>query len=272
MRTGGTVISATALSYNDVFSELLGAHLSRYPTVPFFFFENGQVVDFMVEEGMVPSPTDAIEVLEKAYSFDVKNIQDGWYCLYEPTHELWVFSRILNSMELERKHNAELQVLKKTLKQYLFDISPREFETLLFNLFRTMNEYEYPVARPMTRDGGYEMCVRFTDPVTNSKDRILIQAKHEDRPVPVSHTREFIGTLDVESRLRRSRLRLRGIMVSLMPPSPDSEAAAQNSNFSIDFLCAEDIVNLMIKHSVGCRETTHSIPIVDNAFWDEVSG
>ena len=61
-----------------------------------------------------------------------------------------------------------------------------------------MPYYETPIARPMSHDGGYDMDVTFRDPVTNTSDRILIQAKNENKPVSVSHTRELIGTLDIE--------------------------------------------------------------------------
>jgi len=254
------------------FSAVLEDHLSRFPTVPSFFIENSSLADFLINEELAKSPIEAIELLESHYSFDAMHVRDEWYCTYEPSHNLWIFNRILSSREAERKEYAECKVLSETLKQYLFDISPRRFEDLIFELFRSMTDYEDPIARPMTRDGGYEMCVCFKDPVTNSRDRILVQAKHENKPVSVSHTRELIGTLAVESRKRGRNKRLRGLLVSLLPPTPDSEAAAEASHYSIDFLTAGDLVKLMIRHNVGCTAENHVITAVDKIFWDELRG
>lgn len=263
-------MTLSKIDQQPVFLAILDNHLSRYQNIPSFFIENDSLADFLVDSNVVESHIGAIELLESHQSFSAKHVRDDWYCTYHPSYDTWVFNRILTPREAEKKEYAECKVLSNTLKQYLFEISPRTFEDLIFELFRSMPDYEDPFPRPMTRDGGYEMCVCFEDPVTNSRDRILIQAKHENKPVSVSHTRELIGTLAVESRKRGRNKRLRGLMISLLPPTPESEAAAENCPYSIDFLSAEDLVKLMIKHNVGCNANNQIISTVDKVFWDEL--
>ena len=253
-----------------IFSAVLEIHLSRFPGVPSFFIENSTLVDFIVNEEIEASTADAVDALDEHISLDVKHVMGDWYCIYEPCQELWMFNRLLTPIESDHKDYAERMILRENLKQHLFDISPREFESFLFELFSTMPDYDDPIARPMSRDGGYEMCVCFKDPVTNTRDRILIQAKHERRPVSVSHTRELIGTLDVESGKNGRHKRIRGLMVSLLPPSPYSEAAAEATHHSIDFLTAEDLVDLMIRYNIGCTTEKAVRNSVDKTFWTEL--
>lgn len=263
---------ATVIMDESIFSLVLENHISRFSTAPSFFIEDSEIIDLIIEEELARTATDAIEILERFHSFEIRIINDEWYCFYEPANELWLFNRLLAPMEFDRRQEAELSTLRQKLRKHLFDLSARQFELLLFDLFRTMPDYEDPVARSMTHDGGYEMDVRFRDPVTNTWDRILIQAKHENKPVPVSHTRELLGTLSIESSRRSRSKRLRGLMISLFPPSPSSEAAADESPFSIDFLSADDLVDLMIRNRVGCKSENIPKSVVDTTFWDEIMG
>ena len=253
------------------FEIALGDHLSTYPSVPSFFLEDSELIEIILGEGIASNTTNAIEVLERCYSFGIRNITDEWYCTYEPAHGLWLFNRVLTPREIDSRNEAEASTTRHRLRKHIFNLTPREFEYLIYELFRASPHYEDPIVRPMSHDGGYEMDVRFTDPITNTRDRILIQAKHVKKAIPVSYTRELIGTLAVESNRGRSK-RLRGLMISLYPPSPCSEAAADNSPHSIDFLSADDIVELMIRNGIGCRKGDDSPPTVDATFWEDLGG
>ena len=257
---------------DSIFQLVLDDHLSRFSSVPSFFIEDTDIIDTMVEEEIVCSVTDAREVLESYYSFETRIINDEWFCTYEPAYEVWQFNRILGPMEYERRQEAELSTLRSKLKSKLFSLTGRQFELLLYDLFYTMPHYQAPIARPMSHDGGYDMDVTFRDPVTNTSDRILIQAKNENKPVSVSHTRELIGTLDIESRRSRNSKRIRGLIISLLPPSVESEKAADASRFSIDFISADTIIDLMIKHNLGCKSKSILKSDFDTTFWNEILG
>lgn len=257
---------------DSIFQMVLNNHLSRFSSVPTFFIEDSDIIDTMIGEEIVCNVTDAREILESYFSFETRIINDEWFCTYEPAYEVWQFNRILGPMEYERRQEAELSTLRSKLKSKLFDLTGRQFEALLYDLFYTMPHYETPVARPMSHDGGYDIDVTFRDPVTNTSDRILIQAKSENKPVSVSHTRELIGTLDIESRRSRNSKRIRGLIISLLPPSVESEMAADASRFSIDFISADTIVNLMIEHNLGCKSVTIQKSDFDTTFWNEIRG
>ena len=100
----------------------------------------------------------------------------------------------------------------------------------------------------------------------------MIQAKHQLKAVPVSHTRELIGTLDVERSKSRGRGKaIRGMMISICPPSVCSEKAASLSSYRIDFLHVGDLVELMVEYNIGCNTLEgHSLAIIDEIYWDEL--
>ena len=252
----------------EFFLELLNSHMSRFSTIPFFFVENCDMVDYIVEEGHSNSEIESKMLLERFCSFEPKHITQDWYLTWEPIKEIWVFRKIPGEQEFEQQRNAADRVLLDALKQFLYQISPRQFELLIFELFRAMGEYRDPLSRPQSRDGGVDMCVRFQDPVTGSEDWILVQIKHEKRALSVTHTREFIGVMDVNSRRFKSR-RIRGIIISLLPASIASERAAEESSHSIDFLSADDIVRLMVKYQVGCKERDFTSLSIDTAFFED---
>jgi len=255
-----------------ILTAVIEAHASRYPSTPFFFMETSELVDFILNEGIEDTEHQAIDALDEHKSMMVRHVLREWYCKYEPCHEIWLFNKAPTRAAQDHTDFIQNEMLKKTLKNQLFDLSPREFEFFLFELFSGIPDYDDPISRPMSRDGGYEMCVCFTDPITNSRDRILVQAKHEKRPLTVSHTRELIGTLDIERTRNGRNKRIRGLMVSLMPPTPASEAAAEATRHSIDFLYAENLVELMIRYNVGCSTEKTVRNFVDTTFWSEIRG
>ena len=255
-----------------VFEFAVSLHKCRAKYVPTFYLDNEEMIELVIDKEIVNSRIDAITYLESKQSSVISIIQDDWYYIYYPFSELWVFNRLLDRREIERRIEAELRVTKFKLRKRVKELSSREFEVLIFDIFHKLEDYEGPTARPQTRDGGFEMDVRFTDPVTKSKERILIQAKHQGKVVPVSHTRELIGTLDVErSKSRGMGKAIRGMMISICPPSLCSERAAALSSYRIDFLDVGDLVELMIEYNIGCNTPEgHSLSIIDEVYWDEL--
>ena len=255
-----------------IFEYAVSLHTRRAKCVPTFYLGNEEMIELLIEKEIVNSRIDAITHLESKQSSIISIIQDGWYYIYHPFSELWVFDRLLDRQGMEKRREAELKVTKFNLKKRIEDLCPKEFEALLFDIFDRLDDYEGPIARPQTRDGGFEMDVRFTDPVTKTKERILIQAKHQLKPVPVSHTRELIGTLDVQRSKSRGRGKaIRGMMISICPPSVCSETAAELSSYRIDFLDVGDLVELMMEYNIGCNPLEgHSLSIIDDVYWDEL--
>ncbi len=251
------------------FQVAIEEHLSAYPSIPSFFLHDSSIIEIILDSGLATDNYEATEVLEQYCSFGIKNINDEWYCTHDPLYGLWIFNRVLTPSELARREEAELSATRNQLRNLIHGLSGTSFEDLIFELFRALPQYEDPIARQRSHDGGYEMDIRFLDPITNTRDRILVQAKHIKKPVSVSHTRELIGTLAVESKRGRAK-RLRGLMISLLPPSPFSEEAADNSPHSIDFLSSNDLVELMITNGIGCRRIGTGPLIVDRTFWKEI--
>ena len=108
----------------EFFLELLDSHLSRFSTIPFFFVENSDMVDYVVTEGHATSEVESKILLERFTSFEPKHITRDWYLTWEPIKEIWVFRKISGENEFEHQQNASYRVLLETMKQFLYEITP----------------------------------------------------------------------------------------------------------------------------------------------------
>lgn len=253
------------------FMSLVSGHESRYSTSPYFIKDTDELIQSYLEEGYCEEYSEATEYFEDFSchqpSFIVSN---NWQINFEILNEVWIFRRSLTEFESERYFDANKNLLQHQIKANIFQLSPNQFEDLIFDIFSVLDPYYHPIRRPQTRDGGYEFTVRYDDPITNSYDRICVQVKHELSSVSVSHVRALIGVLDTTQN-RTGKNRSRGIIVSLKKPSKEAVTSASASSQSVDFLCLERIIELMIENQIGCKNirTTQSI---DNYYWENIGG
>ena len=253
------------------FVSLVSLHTSRYSTSPYFMKDNDDLIQSYLEEGFCNKYLEAVEYFEEVSnqttSFIVSN---NWQINYEILDNIWIFRRSLTEFESERYFDANKNLLIHQIKENIIQLTPNQFEDLIFDIFSALDEYYHPIRRPQTRDGGYEFTVRYSDPITNSYDRICIQVKHEACSVSVSHVRGLIGVLDtIQSRPGKNRSR--GIIVSLKNPSGDALECASNSSKSVDFLSLERIIQLMIANQIGCLNNSVNQHI-DNNYWKNIGG
>lgn len=252
--------------------EYLNNQLKFYPQIQYLVADKDDIINFCLDDELVESRICIEDFLDEFCSLEPKYLGNTWYVSYDPPNESFTFQRPLDMIEFDRRKIIEDIAIRQQIYERLETLTGSEFETLLYDIFDSVPNYSNPIRRPRSRDGGYEMCVTYSDPVTNSKERIIVQAKKLKKPIPVSHTRELIGTLDIESRRNTRYSRIRGIMVGFFPATPDSESAAELSNHSIDFLSANDIVELMMKYKIGCKSEIFEHLTIQNTYWYEIGG
>jgi len=250
----------------QAFHGLINNHIRLWGEIPFFFWRTEDVVGYMTDEEIVLSATEAFCALENATESSETFVLQDWSIQYDFVSETWVFRRRLMGDELLRESNEQLNRVRKSLADNIRDLSPREFELILYEIFVKLDDYEHVSVQPQTHDGGYEMFVRSTDRITGHQDWVLIQAKHQQGPVSVGQVRELIGTLDVETT-RHPERHLRGLMVSIHPPSAKALESARESSTCIDFLDLNSIVNLLIENKIGWIEEPIYYSEIDDGFW-----
>lgn len=254
------------------FIELLEDHESRYSTAPYFIKDNDELVQSHLEGGYSEEYHDSekyfetIAVSQKS-SFIVSSY---WQVNFEIIENVWIFRRTLTEFESEKYHHANNNLLYSSLRENILKLTPFQFENLIFEIFSEIEVYNYPIRRPYSRDGGYEFTVRYSDPITNSFDKICIQVKHEKVSLSVSHTRELIGVLDTIEN-RPTKYRSRGIIVSLQEPSKEARECAKNSSKSVDFISLGRIIELMVDHQIGCKNVC-KVPVLDRDYWSTIGG
>ncbi|MBT4157030.1 MAG: restriction endonuclease [Euryarchaeota archaeon] len=253
------------------FVSLVRDHESRYSTSPYFVKDNDDLIQYYLEEGYSEDYLEAEEYFERISSEQTSFIvSNNWFVIFEVLDNVWIFRRTLTERESEKYYNANNKLLKSLLKENILQLKPFQFEELIFEIFSKLGEYNYPIKRPYSRDGGYEFTVRYNDSITNSFDRICVQVKHEKSPVAVSHTRALIGVLDTIEN-RPSKFRSRGIIVSLQEPSKDARECASHSSKSVDFISINRIIGLMIDNQIGCKNVYMS-RVIDIDYWNSIGG
>jgi hypothetical protein len=254
----------------EAFETLIKEHQSFYGHMRLFYLHSQQFAASLYENEILPSVTDAYELIELETESKSEFIFDDWTITYDLLRELWTFEREIKIYDIQRESEFKSNRVKHELSKRIFSLGPRAFELLLFEIFSAVDEYNDPSIRQQSHDGGYEMFIRTKDPVTRSSCFILVQAKHQSKATSVSQVRELIGTLNVESNQHRDRT-YRGLMVSIKPPTQMAMDAARLSTERIDFLTIDDLVELMVKYKIGWRSLELSFCSVDIEFWKEVS-
>jgi hypothetical protein len=254
--------------YLQTFRELINIHQNRRGQLPSFSYSNDEIADYMVDEEVVKTVTDALFNLEDAKSSTNNLLLDEWFVDYDYVKDEWNFYRTLNTEEISSQSEKRLEIIKRNLSKMIGELTPRDFETLLYDVFAKIDDFDHANIQPQSHDGGYEMFVRSTDKITGHHDWVLIQAKHQKGPVTVSQVRELIGTLDVE-RTKYPERHIRGLMISLNSASEHAIKAAKQSSTSIDFIDAKSLVNLLIMNKIGFEERNYSYPEIDQLYWND---
>jgi restriction endonuclease Mrr len=253
--------------YIYAFEELIQSHLRYYKQVTSFSTPENEIIEIMMEDGVLESELSAQFVLESVKSNDSPIEVNDWFVNFDHFTDEWLFQRILNYTELKVQEKRNEMCLKRELANRVKELSPREFEELLYEIFSRIDDYDHANIQPQSHDGGYEMFVRSTDEITGHHDWILIQAKHQKKSVSISQVRELIGTLDVENYKFPER-QIRGLMISIIPASEYAINAAKKSSFSITFMDLDMLVRLMISKGIGYHKKTIKHSEIDSTYWD----
>jgi restriction endonuclease Mrr len=216
---------------------------------------------------VLESELSAQFVLESVKSNDSPIEVNDWFVNFDYFTDEWLFQRILSYTELKVQERRNEMYLKRELANRVKELSPREFEKLLYEIFSKIDDYDHANIQPQSHDGGYEMFVRSTDEITGHHDWILIQAKHQKKSVSISQVRELIGTLDVENSKYPER-QIRGLMVSITPASKFAINAAKQSSVSIRFMDLNSLVRLMISEGVGFNKKEVVYSEIDSTYWE----
>lgn len=257
--------------FTDVFTELIRYQQDRYADIREFILDSHDVTTVMIEGEHVESETDAMELIE-AFEADFADpyVHDEWIITYTYTTEIWHFSRGLQVHDIETACTGSIRKVKSKLRTEITNLTPRAFERLLFEIFCEVFPNNSPIIQPETHDGGFEMRLFISDPVTDTISTVLVQAKHQSKGVSVAQLRELIGTLDVQSNQHRDK-NFRGLMVSIHPATQPARDAARVSNERIDFLAVDDLVELMIKYEIGWQPTSLTYSRIHPTFWKGVN-
>ena len=250
---------------SNFFEDLVKDHETNFSSSPLFFKSNDEMIQLYVELDFSNNYEDAEEKFDNFESSSLI-IANRWLMRYDLMDGIWIFRRPLDYNESQRYQYNDDLILHSILKEKISKLNPYQFEELILEIFQKIEHYELPIERPISKDGGIEFTVRYSDPITNSSDKIFIQVKKENKAVSVNHTRSFIGVLDIAAR-KTCNIRVRGIIVSIVQPSRESIEAAKNSFHSIDFISLDRIIDLMVSYGIGCQNTG-MLTICDNDFWN----
>lgn len=172
----------------------------------------------------------------------------------------------------ERLYNAYLEI-KSALAAELLDrvraSSPDFFEDLILNLLRAMGYGGVTAKEDKDRirglgksgDGGVDGVI---DQDLLGVDQVYVQAKRyaEDNKVASREIRDFFGALNLKKAQK-------GIFFTTSEFTKDAEETAQGLGVRIALINGDQLAELMIEYSVGCRrEDTLYLKTIDDEFFD----
>jgi len=253
---------------NQILNQIISAHTRYYNFLPSFSTPETEIVAMILEQEHFDSEEDVLFYLEDLKVHQSKIEIEEWSITFDHVIDEWIFQKALNLNEIENQLERKKSICKSDMIKLVSELSAREFEILLYRIFRSLDDYEYVNIRPQSHDGGYEMFLISTDNITGFQTWVLIQAKHRKTPVSVSQVRELIGTLDVEKSKHPNR-QIRGLMISLNHASKDAIDAARHSSASIEFIDVNRLVDIMISKGIGCLEHSISYLEIDYDFWSD---
>lgn len=265
------IISSELL--DQVFANLIGNHRTRglSQDISVFSLENMDVANYMDEEELCDSYTDALVHLEQITNTKTKFHFENWIVEYNYVKDLWVFRRELHFEDILRDSFDRRLIVENSLKSKIANLEPRAFEMLLIEMFDQIPGVHDVFVNKQSYDGGFELIFRILDSITGSAEWILVQAKQQSKSVSVGQVRELIGSISIESNKHRTR-RYRGLMVSSLPPSQKALEASKDSGALVEFITHKGLVDLMMKYQIGWNSESLEFLTLNHSFWNELEG
>jgi len=257
----------------NTLAALIEHHQSRGLSrqVPVFTWDTEQIATFMHEEGVSEDYTDACDAIEQATLGREAFYFEDWKIEHDFVRDLWIFRRQLDFPDIVKDSFSRRGIVENQIRTKIANLDPRAFETLLINMFDQIPHVDDPFVRKQSHDGGFEMSLRISDPITGAAEWILVQAKQQSKKVSVSQVRELLGTLTIESNKHRNR-RYRGLMISTIPASTHAVQAAEDSGSLVDFIALDGLVELMMKNNIGWQKESLEFATLSDSFWTELEG
>ena len=265
------IISSELL--NQVFANLVVNHRTRglSQEISVFSLENMELANYMYEEELCDSYTDAVDHIEKMTNIKTKFFFENWIIEFNYVKELWIFKRELHYEDILRDSFDRKLIVENNLKYKIANLDPRAFETLLIEMFDQIPDIHDVFVRKQSYDGGFELIARILDSITGSAEWILVQAKQQSKSVSVSQVRELIGSISIESNKHRNR-RYRGLMVSSLPPTPKAIEASKDSGALVEFITHDGLVDLLMRYKIGWKSESLEFLTLNHSFWNELEG
>ena len=237
--------------------------------VPVFTWDTEEIACFMHEEGLCDDYTGAYDAIEQVTADRKLFYFEDWEIEHDYVRDLWVFRRKLDFSDIVKDSSSRKEIVEEHIRTKIADLDPRAFETLLINMFDRIPHVDDPFVRKQSHDGGFEMSLRITDPITGAAEWILVQAKQQSKKVSVSQVRELLGTISIESNKHRNR-RYRGLMISTLPATTYAVQAAKDSGSLVDFIALDGLVKLMMENNIGWQKEALEFATISESFWTEL--
>lgn len=156
------------------------------------------------------------------------------------------------------------QQIRKKLHRLLREMQPDRFEALIGELLLSLGFDESTVeVTSFSRDGGIDVRgLLHASGVT--KINAAVQVKRWKRNVRAPTVRELRGSLKVHEQ---------GIIITTSGFSKSAiEEAEEAGKTRISLVDGEQLINLLVQHSIGVTERQHAVLSLDEEWWEEMAG
>lgn len=155
--------------------------------------------------------------------------------------------------------------LKASVVKTISDLTFREFERLMKEVFRKVPWIEKVNLTRLTHDEGIDFEGTYLDSKSGLRMNLFGQAKHWDSKVGSETIRTFIGSISVKSKSPSI-----GIFVSKSGYTDDAQAAIQKSPIKLLAYDVEGLAELMIDYGIGVKTFRIEGKTIDEPFWKEI--
>ena len=159
----------------------------------------------------------------------------------------------------------ESNIITETARR-IEELTPREFEKLLSNVFSRVPWARNIRIGKISRDGGIDFEGEYIDVETGLTMVLLGQAKHWRSKVGSEPIRTFIGSMLIRAKSHR----IVGVYVATGGFNDQAISTIRESPYQIFHYNLTSLAELMIKHHIGVRAMKMEGNTFEGAFWDEL--
>ena len=235
------------------------------PTTPYTQLDDREVIDRLSGQlGAGDSATEIWEELTKELRFPV--VRRNYAYEWNMFRRALCITRLPSLIDCERIAELYQRSTPEEVRRRIRELTGVQFESFLKSVLSSDRSLANVSITCASHDGGID----FKGSLVQGSLRLPLigQAKQTKSAVTAALARDFIGALDTSGEAKS----VVGLYVSTGGFTEPAVEAFERSRFHIMTWGLDDVANRAVEYGVGVQRIDLEFVLVDDTFWDELSG